>query len=234
MRCWAAMISTLVLVGGCSETVGGQSQPTKLTPLPSPPSKSSAAPPKSSPSAPPPTAPPSPGAPVGDVAAWIAAGEPVDAAGFHTATRDGAPVDLGDDVAFITPSGKTRCATRTSFTDAVTDTLSCLVDLKNPPQRPPNFPTHWQANWVDFDGRSVTVGSGHGDPGPFVNGDGPQLPYGKTLKFGDYQCRTDPIGLYCANAAHQSAVRYSDAGIEPFGCLKSVPPPPDIGLEFSC
>ena len=224
------MISTLVLVGGCSETVGGQSQPTKLTPLPSPPSKSSAAPPKSSPSAPPPTAPPSPGAPVGDVAAWIAAGEPVDVAGFHTASRDGAPVDLGDDVAFITPSGKTRCATMSSFTDA----LSCLVNLKNPPSRPPNFPTHWQANWVDFDGQSVTVGSPHGDPGPFANGDGPQLPYGKTLKFGDYQCRTDRIGLYCASAAHKTAVRYSDAGIEPFGCLKSVPPPPDIGLEFSC
>ena len=230
MRCWALMVSALVLVAGCSETVGGQSQPTKLTPLPSPPSKSSSAPPKSSSSAPPPTAPPSPGAPVGDVAAWIAAGEPIDVTAFHTASRDGQPVDLGDDVAFITPSGKTRCATMTSFTVA----LSCMVDLKNPPPRPPNFPTHWQANWVDFDGQSVTVGSGHGDPGPFVNGDGPQLPYGKTLKFGDYQCRTDRIGLYCANAAHQSAVRYSDAGIEPFGCLKSVPPSPDIGLEFSC
>jgi hypothetical protein len=223
MRCWAVMMSALVLVAGCSETVGGQSQPTKLTPLPSPPSKSSSAPT-------PPTAPPSPGAPVGDVAAWIAAGEPVDVTTFHTASRDGAPVDLGDDVAFITPSGKTRCATMTSFTVA----LSCMVDLKNPPPPPANFPTHWQANWVDFDGQSVTVGSGHGDPGPFVNGDGPQLPYGKTLKFGDYQCRTDPIGLYCATVAHQSAVRYSDAGIEPFGCLKSVPPPPDIGLEFSC
>jgi hypothetical protein len=222
------MLSALVLVAGCSERGGGQSQPTKLTPLPSPPSKSSA-PTKSSSSAPP-TAPPSPGTPVGAVAAWIAAGEPVDVAGFHTANRDGTPFDLGDDVAFITPSGKIRCATMTSFTHA----LSCLVELRNPPPRPPNFPTHWQANWVDFDGQSVTVGSGHGDPGPFVNGDGSQLPYGKTLKFGDYQCRADTIGLYCASTAHQSAVRYSDAGIEPFGCLKAVPPPPDIGLEFSC
>jgi hypothetical protein len=223
------MVSALVLVAGCSEPVGGQSQPTKLTPLPSSAPKSSSAPPKSS-SLPPPTAAPAPGAPVGDVTAWIAAGEPVDVAAFHTANRDGVPVDLGDDVAFITPSGKTSCATMSSFTKA----LSCLVSLTNPPPPPPNFPTHWQANWVDFDGRSVTVGSGHGDPGPFTNGDGPQLPYGKTLKFGDYQCRTDPVGLYCADAAYQSAVRYSDAGIEPFGCLKSVPPPPDMGLKFSC
>jgi hypothetical protein len=219
------MLSALVLVAGCSETNGGHSQPTKLTPLPSPPSRSS-----SSTSVAPPATPPSPGAAIGDVSAWIAAGEAVDVAGFHTANRDGTPVDLGDDVGFSTPSGKTKCATDLSHTNA----LMCLVDLKNPPPRPPDFPTHWQNNWVDFDGQSVSVGSPHGDPGPFANGYGPQLPYGKTLKFGDFQCRTDQVGLYCANAGHQSAVRYSDAGIEPFGCLKPVPPPSDIGLRFSC
>jgi hypothetical protein len=225
MRCWAAAVFTLMLVAGCSDSVGGQSQPTKLTPISSSPSRSS-----SPTSAPAPTDTPDPGAPIADVIAWIAAGEPADAAGFHTATRDGTPTDLGDDVAFTTPSGKTRCATMSSYTNA----LMCLVQLKNPPPRPTGIDIHWAGGWVDFDGESLSVGSFHGDPGPFENGDGPQLPYGKTLKFGDYQCRTDQVGLYCANYAHQSAARYSDAGIEPFGCLKTVAPPPDVGLKFSC
>lgn len=226
MRWWAAMLAALALVAGCSDTVGGQSQPTKLTPLPSPPSRSTT----TTTSVPPPTTPPRPGAPIADVIAWITAGEVADAGGFHTATRDGTTTQLGDDVAFTTPSGKTSCSTGSSFTDA----LMCLVDLKNPPPRPPDLPTHWQANWVDFDGQSVSVGSPHGDPGPFANGNGAQLPYQKSLKFGDYQCRSDQTGLYCANFAHQSAVRLSDAGVEPFGCLASVPPPPDIGQRFSC
>ena len=173
----------------------------------------------------------SPGAPIADVIAWIAAGEPADVAGFHTATRDGTPTDLGNDVAFTTPSGKTTCATMSSYSSE----LMCLVQLKNPPPRPTGMEIHWAGGWVDFDGASLSVGSFHGDPGPFANGDGPQLPYGKTLKFGDYQCRTDQVGLYCVNYAHQSAARYSDAGIEPFGCLKPAAPPPDeVGLKFSC
>jgi hypothetical protein len=225
LRCWAAMLCTLALVAGCSEKVGGQSQPTKLTPLPSPPSRSS-----SSTSVPPPAEPPRPGAPIGAVTAWIAAGDPVDVAGYHTANRDGTSVELGDDVAFTTPSGKTRCATMLSYTKA----LMCLVQLKNPPPEPPGLEMHWAGGWVDFDGQTLSVGSIHGDPGPFANGDGSQLPYGKTLKFGGYQCRTDQVGLYCTTDSQQSAARYSDAGIEPFGCLKSVPPPADIGIKFSC
>ena len=228
MRRWAAAVSALMLVAGCSETVGGQSQPTKLTPISSSPSKSSS--PTSTSSARPPTAAPGPGAPIADVIAWIAAGEPANAAGFHTATRDGTPTDLGQDVAFATPSGKTTCATMSSYTNE----LMCLVQLKNPPPRPTGIEMHWAGGWVDYDGESLSVGSFHGDPGPFENGDGPQLPYGKSLKFGDYQCRTDQVGLYCGNYAHQSAARYSDAGIESFGCLKPVAPPPDIGLKFSC
>jgi hypothetical protein len=210
MRLLATMLAALTLVAGCSQTVGGQSEPAKLTPAPA--------------------AAPDPGAPIGDVTAWVAAGEPVDAADYHSANRDGTTVDLGDDVAFTTPSGKTRCATMASFSEA----LMCLVELKNPPPRPTEIETHWAGGWVEFDGQSLSVGSFHGDAGPFVNGDGPQLPYGKTLKFGDYQCRSDQVGLYCVNLTHQSAARYSDAGIEPFGCLRPVPPPEDIGLQFSC
>jgi hypothetical protein len=165
------------------------------------------------------------------VTAWIQGGQPADDAAFHTATRDGTATELGDDVAFTTPSGKTTCMTDAKFSAGA---LACIVKFINPPPRPPDFPTAWVGDWVDFDGLSVSVGSPHGDPGRFVNGDGPPLPYGQTLKFGDYQCRSDQVGLYCANNAHQSAARFSDAGVEPFGCLKSVPPPPDIGLRFSC
>ena len=215
-----------MLVAGCSETTGGQPQPSKLTPLPGPPSKSS----MTTASVPVPTAAPDPGAPIAGVAAWIAAGQPADAGPFHTATRDGTSTDLGDNIAFITPSGKTRCATYSSFTPA----LMCLVELKNPPPKPTDVEIHWAGGWVDFDGRSLSVGSFHGDAGPFTNGDGPQLPYGQSLKFGEYQCRSDQAGLYCTTDKHESAVRYSDAGIEPFGCLKSVPPPEDVGLQFSC
>ena len=194
MRCWAAAVSALMLVAGCSQTVGGQSQPTKLTPMSSLPSRSS-----SSTTTPAPTAAPNPGAPIADVIAWIAAGEPADVAGFHTATRDGTATDLGDDVAFTTPSGKTTCATMSSYSSE----LMCLVQLKNPPPRPTGMEIHWPE--VGGFRRCVAVsGSFHGDPGPFANGDGPQLPYGKTLKFSDYQCRTDQVGLYCVNYAHQS------------------------------
>jgi hypothetical protein len=165
------------------------------------------------------------------VIAWIAAGEPVDIATYHTATRDGTETQLGDDVAFITPSGKTTCMTDSKYGGGA---LACLVKLVNPPPRPAAVEMEWVGGWVDFDGQSLSVGSVHGDPGRFVNGDGPQLPYGKSLKFSDYQCRSDQVGLYCADLAHQSAARFNDAGIEPFGCLKRVTPPEDIGLKFSC
>ena len=46
--------------------------------------------------------------------------------------------------------------------------------------------------------------------------------------------RVDPVGLFCANRANNTAARYSDAGIEPFGCLQPVTAPPQIGEKFSC
>ncbi|CKV25393.1 lipoprotein LppI [Mycobacterium tuberculosis] len=36
------------------------------------------------------------------------------------------------------------------------------------------------------------------------------------------------------NYAHQSAVRFASAGIEPFGCLKPAPPPDGVGVAFGC
>ena len=60
--------------------------------------------------------------------------------------------------------------------------------------------------------QSSHVGSVHGDPGRFAAGTGPELPYGQSLAFGDYRCRSDQAGLVCVNYAHQSAARFSDAG----------------------
>jgi hypothetical protein len=113
-------------------------------------------------------------------------------------------------------------------------TLACLVKLIDPPPRPADAATEWIGGWVDFDGASITVGGLHGDPGRFTAGDGPPLPSGGALKFGDYQCRADQAGLYCVNYAHQSAARFSEAGIVAFGCAKQVTPPSDVGEKFVC
>jgi hypothetical protein len=60
------------------------------------------------------------------------------------------------------------------------------------------------------------------------------LPYGQSLAFGDYRCRSDQAGLVCVNYAFRSAVRLSDAGVQPFGCLKPSAPMPQVGEVFSC
>jgi hypothetical protein len=177
-------------------------------------------------------APPAAGAPIADVIAWIEAGQPADQRDYRSATRDGTVTQLQDsDVAFTTPSGKTRCMTDSLFSSGE---LSCLVKLTNPPPQPNGVEGQWIAGWVDYDGTTLTVGSVHGDPGPFIYGDGGKLPYGQALKFTNFQCRVDETGLFCVNSAHQSAARISDTGVEPFGCLNRVPPPPDIGVKFSC
>lgn len=108
------------------------------------------------------------------------------------------------------------------------------MKLTDPPPRPAGFPTAWKNNWVDFAGTTVDVGSPHGDPGPFADGTGAELPSGETLAFGDYRCRADAAGLFCVDYAHQTAVKMSAAGVEGFGCLQKVAPPADIGMRFSC
>ncbi|HUO39601.1 MAG TPA: hypothetical protein VMU34_17960, partial [Mycobacterium sp.] len=178
-----------------------------------------------------PTAPPGPDTPVAAVIAWIQAGKPADGSAYHSATRDGVTTPLGDDVAFTTPSKTSDCMTDSRYSGGA---LACLVKLDNPPPRPPDAYTQWVGGWVDFDGASITVGGLHGDPGRFTAGDGPQLPYGASLKFGDYQCRSDAAGLYCVNYAHQSAARFSNAGIVAFGCAKQAAPPPDVGESYVC
>src|SRR5882757_6461645 len=83
-------------------------------------------------------------------------------------------------------------------------------------------------------GKLIMVGRVKGDPERFAAGSGPELPYGQSLAFGDYRCRSDQAGLVCVNYAFQSAARFSDAGVQPFGCLKPSAPMPQVGKVFSC
>ena len=196
----AVMIAASVLVGGCSQGVGGDAEQTE--PSVSAPARHDNVDAAHRPRRPRRRRPNrrNPGAAVADVIAFIESGHPSDVGQFHTATREGTATQLGDDVAFTTPSGKSNCMTDSkNFGGA----LACLVDLTIPPLQPPDVYGQWKGDWVDFAGPSIEIGSAHGDPGRFGNGTGPELPYGETLAFGDYRCRSDPAGLYCVNYAHQ-------------------------------
>jgi hypothetical protein len=222
----AVVVFVSLLLAGCANEHPNESQPTVATP-----SATRSAPPVTSTTrGAAPTKAPAAGAAISDVIGWIEAGKPADPAAFHSATRDGTTTQLGDGVAFITAGTEAACMTNQYFDGE----LSCLVKLTNPPPRPPDFPTAWKNNWVDFSGPSVEIGSPHGDPGPFVVGMGAELPAGQTLAFGDYRCRADAAGLFCVDYAHQSAVVMSKAGVEPFGCLQKATPPQDIGQQFKC
>ena len=226
----AALIALSLLVVGCShpgDSHSGQTQTTGASPGPS--STTAATPTASKPPAP--SSAPAAGAPISDVIAWIEAGHPADPGRYHTATRDGVTTPLGNDIAFTVAAGKVVCMTDSKHTG---NALSCLADLANPPTRPETAYGEWKGGWVDFNGTNLQIGSARGDPGPFINGNGPELANGDSLSYDDYRCRADQAGLFCVNYAHQSAVRFAAAGIEPFGCLRSVPPPDGVGTAFSC
>lgn len=228
----ALLLAASVLVAGCSQVPAGQPGPTELTPIT--PSRTAGAP-KPSTSAIPTSSSasanaPGPTASAGEAIAWVEAGPPVDGADFQVALRNGTATPLGDDTAFTTAFG-TSCMTDTK---RVAGGLACLVELVDPPPQPPDVYGAWKGGWVDYDGSGVRVGSAHGDPGRFSAGQGAPLPSGGSLSFGDFRCRADTTALVCANYAHQTAVRYSDDGIEAYGCTRQTPPQAGIGIQFSC
>lgn len=230
---FAALTAVGLLVAGCSpstETAGTG----KLTPI-SPSRPAGQAAPSTtgtttSTTSTSPTAAPAPGATVGEAIAWVQAAGPVDAAEFQVAMRGGASTPLGEDVAFTTPAG-TSCMTdlRRGSGD-----LACLVNLTDPPPAPPDIYGVWKGGWVDFDGTAVRIGSAHGDPGRFAAGQGVTLPTDRSLSFGDFRCRTDESALVCVNYARQTAVRYSDDGIDAYGCTRQTPPAQGVGIEYTC
>lgn len=222
------LIAVSLLLAGCSHGTVGQPERAQTTASESPQPSGASVAPLTAPQA---------GAPIADVIGWIEAGQAADAAHYHSATNAGETTDLGDDVAFTAPpapesrSGAITCMTDSAHTGGA---LACLVDLTDPPPRPEGVYGEWKGNWVDFDGVTLQVGSAHGDPGPFRYGDGPQLPSGAALSFGDYRCRTERTDLFCVNYAHRSAARLGRTGVVPFGCLHPVPPPEGVGALFSC
>ncbi|BDE14415.1 MULTISPECIES: hypothetical protein [Mycobacterium] len=213
----AALVAIPMLVVGCSHTVGGTGQPQTSSGQPSSaaPTSPSSSKPSTAASA------PASGAPIAAVIAWIEAAHPADPRRYK----------LDADIAFSAPASKTRCTTDAKHTAGL---LSCLVELGSPPPRPDTAYGEWKGGWVDFDGTDLQVGSARADPGPFLAGTGAELALGDSLAFGDFRCRADQAGLFCVNYAHQSAVRFSPTGVEPFGCLRSVPPPDGVGVAFNC
>jgi hypothetical protein len=232
----AALIAVSLLVAGCSHTGGDHSAQTQTGSPTSPTTASTIGAPSGSKTPASSTA-PAAGAKIPDVIAWIEAGHPADPGRYHSASRGGLTTQLGTDIAFVLPSGQSDtgrpvvCMTDSKHTGGA---LACMVNLTNPPPRPATAYGEWQGGWVEFDGTNLQVGSARADPGPFLYGDGPDLAAGDSLAFGDYRCRADRAGVFCVNYAHQSAARFSSAGIEPFGCLRSVPPPDGVGIAFSC
>lgn len=224
------MLATAVLLTGCSPGSGGQTQPGSAIPSATAPGSTRTSVATRAPTTPPAARPPGAAATVAEVITWIEAATPVAADGFHTVSRDGAVTELGDRVAFVTPSGVAKCVTD----DRAEGALTCLVQLGDPPPRPAEVYGEWKGGWVDYPGAALTVGSAHADAGPFATGFGAELPHGRALAFGDYRCRTDESGLFCVNYAHRSAVKLGAAGVHAFGCLRQQPPPPDVGVRFSC
>jgi len=223
------LFAASLLVAGCSQISGTPPRATQLTPVT--PSRAagslptaSTGQPRTSSSA------PAPGAPVAEAIAWVEAAGPVDGADFRVALRGGTTTPLGDDVAFTTPSG-ISC-----MTDAKHGSpgLACLVNLIDPPPQPADVYGAWKGGRVDFDGDSVEVGSAHGDPGRFAAGQGAPLPVDRSLSFGDFRCRTDTSALVCVNFARRTAVYYSDAGIDTFGCARQSTPSAGIGVQYTC
>ena len=215
----ALLIAASLLIAGCSSAPTGQPKHTGSS------ATSTAV--VSSPGAAPPAA-PTAGGSISDITTWIEAGHPVDAASYHSATRDGVRTELGGDIAFSADT--LACMTQAQHTG----TLVCLIDLAKPPPPPPTIYGAWKGGWVEYDGTNLQVGSAHADPGPFLTGNGAALAQGDSLSFGDFRCRSGQSGVFCVNYAHRSAVRLAGSGIDTFGCLRPVPAPDGVGERFSC
>jgi hypothetical protein len=227
----AAVIAVSLLIAGCSHTgSGGSGQPSGQPQSSTGVSGASPTTP-ASPSASKPAGVPAAGSPISAVIAWIEAAHPADPARYRAVTRDGVITQLGNDIAFTAAASAVACMTDSKHTGGAP---VCLVKLTNPPPQPETAYGDWKGGWVDFDGTILQVGEARGDPGPFVTGNGAELANGDSLSFGDYRCRADQAGAACVNYAHQSAIRLSAAGVDTFGCLKSVPAPDGVGTAFSC
>ena len=166
-----------------------------------------------------------------EVIRWIEAGTPADPGDYRSVTLDGVTSPKADGVAFTTAGTEANCVTN-SYADGA---LALPDQARGPAATSARLPVgvEERLGWT-FPAAGVDVGSPHGDPGPFIEGSGRELPSGQSLAFGDYRCRADPAGLFCVDYAHQTAVKLASGGVEGFGCLQKTTPPPEIGLRLSC
>ena len=225
-----AAVLAVGLATACSPGGGSESRPTSQPELSAPTHPTAPSPTSTTTTSPLPTTAPTPGTPMSQVIRWVEAGTPADPAGFHTAMRDGQSTNLGEDIAFVAPSGTARCATDKNFDGQ----LACLIQADGLPAKPADVEGQWIPGWVDFAGETVDIGSLRGDPGRFGYGDGGELAAGTALSFGDYRCRADAADLVCVNYAHQSGILVNASGVAPLGCLEPVPPPVGIGRQLAC
>ncbi|RJO79800.1 hypothetical protein D5S18_00505 [Nocardia panacis] len=206
----AALAAILLLATGCAASKD-QTPPQAVNAAPAAPETVSAAPSKAGP--------PASGASMKTFIGWVEAGSSVATAKYGIAIReeDGTSTQLRNgDLSFVSPTGKIKCLT--NFQDGQSG-LICRVDLKDPPPRPDGGIGNWVGGWVDFGGSDLNVGSFHGDPGAFLRGSGPELPYGSRITVHDFSCRMDTTGMYCLAPDGNAGVKMSDAGIVAFGCL---------------
>lgn len=206
------MILAALVVAGCSRTLPGAPQQGAVAP--------------------------GAGASVDAVIAFVEAGNAANRADFaETEESEGTKTQLGSEVAFrsprdLPPRTLDGCISYDYGGDGGRS-LSCLADLRSAPHRPNGLPGQWIGNWVEYNGAMVTVGGLHGDPGPFNQGRGKPLPYGDRIRFEEFQCRSDPNGLYCVNYPHHSAVLLGDQIIT-FGCRVQPDHPRSVGERYDC
>ena len=124
----------------------------------------------------------------------------------HARRRD--HTDLGDDVAFTGTVGNAELHDRHQVDGA----LACLVELTDPPPQPPDVEASGRAAGSTSTARASTSAQRTAIRA-VRRRHRPELPSGQSLAFGDYRCRADQVGLYCVNYAHQTAVRFSAAGM---------------------
>jgi len=227
----AGLLAAAALVAACSHSVPGEPESTaESSAPPTPPTGRTTTTPAPSAAPAPGSSAPAAGASIDEVVRFVEAAAPADAGTYGVAFRDGVTTRLDGGLAFTAPSGEPHGATQCLTT---ADGLTCLAELTSPPPSPGGEGV-WKPGWIDFPGTEVRIGALRGDPGPFVNGSGAELPAGQSLAFADDRCRSDPAGLFCVNYAHRSAVLISAAGVVPFGCLQPAPPAAGIGAALRC
>jgi hypothetical protein len=143
--------------------------------------------------------------------AELAAGTPVNVAGFHTGrwSPTGPRQTMAGVVQFQTPSGNIAC------TAATADELKCSIaerDFQGPP-RPADCGLNWLSGLVSLD-TEIHVGDCAGNPETTL--DSTVLAYGHTLRFGDFGCYSGAAALTCLQTTSEHGFSLSRTALTSF------------------